>query len=302
MNQSLSFFSIIIPVYNRAKQLAVCLQSLAQQEYPRDCFEVIVVDDGSEVSLETVVAPFRKQINLSLYKQINAGPAAARNTGAKHAKGDFLAFTDDDCKPASDWLKVLAKYFKKTPDFLVGGRTINRLTDNIFSATSQLIVDIVYRHYNANPEQARFFASNNIAIPARKFNELGGFNTKFRTSEDRELCDRWLHHGYRMIYAQDAVIYHAHQLNLRTFCKQHFNYGRGAYRYHKIRAQRGSGTMHGEMKFHLNLHNWLFYPFTQVSLKKSVPLAGTLLLWQLMNALGFLYEAANQDSIVKRLG
>lgn len=263
---------------------------------------MIVVDDGSELPLETVVAPFRKQINLALLKQTNAGPAAARNTGAKHAKGDFLAFTDDDCTPASDWLKVLAKYLEDTPNCLVGGRTINRLTDNIFSATSQLIVDIVYRHYNANPQQVCFFASNNMVIPAQKLNELGGFNTRFRTSEDRELCDRWLYHGYRMIYAQDAVIYHAQQLNLRSFCKQHFNYGRGAYRYHKIRAQRGSGTMLGEMKFHLNLRNWLLYPFTQFSWKKSVLLAGALLLWQLMNALGFLYEAAKQNSIIKRLG
>lgn len=289
-SQKLPFFSTIIPTYNRPKQLAVCLQSLARLEYPQDRYEVIVVDDSSELSLETVVALFRKQINLTLYKQENAGPATARNTGAKHAKGDFLVFIDDDCTPASDWLKVFAKHFKNTPDCLVGGRTINRLTNNLFSTTSQLIVDIVYRHYNANPEHARFFASNNIAIPAREFHELGGFNPRFRTSEDRELCNRWLHHGYRMVYAEDAVIYHAHPLNLRTFCKQHFNYGRGACRYHKIRAERGSGTIHGEMKFHLNIRNWLFYPFTQVGLKNSIPLAGALLLWQVINAVGFFCE------------
>ena len=107
MKQSQPFFSIIIPTYNRPKQLVVCLESLADLEYPRDCFEVLVVDDGSEISLEPVIAPFHKRINLTLLKQTNAGPAAARNTGARQAKGDFLTFVDNDCKPASDWLKVL---------------------------------------------------------------------------------------------------------------------------------------------------------------------------------------------------
>jgi len=285
------FFSIVIPTYQRPLQLAACLQALAKLDYPRERFEVIVVDDGSPMSLEIAVAPFRSQFNLTVIKQANAGPAAARNNGAKQAKGDYLAFTDDDCAPAPDWLQILATVFKENPDCLAGGRIINRLTDNLFSTTSQLIVDIVYRHYNANPQQARFFASNNMAIPAPRFHELGGFNTNFRTSEDRELCDRWRHRGWRMIYAENAVIHHAHPLTLRKFCRQHYAYGKGAYRYHQIRSQRGSGTMAGEMKFHANLRNWLLYPFTQVRWTKALPLAGTLLLWQIINAAGFFAEA-----------
>jgi len=285
------FISIIIPTYSRPTQLATCLQSLANLRYPRDRFEVIVVDDGSPMSLETAVAPIRKQLNLKLLKQPNAGPAAARNRGAQQAQGEYLIFTDDDCAPAPDWLQAFAATIAEMPDCLAGGRTINRLTDNLFSTTSQLIVDIVYRHYNANPQQARFFASNNMALPAQRFHELGGFNANFRTSEDRELCDRWRQRGWRMIYAEDAVIYHAHDLTLHKFCRQHYAYGKGAYRYHQLRRQRGSGTIAGEMKFHANLRNWLFYPFTQVRWTKALPLAGTLLLWQVINAMGFFGEA-----------
>jgi GT2 family glycosyltransferase len=288
------FFSIIIPTYQRPLQLATCLQALAKLDYPPERFEVIVVDDGSPTSLELAVAPFRRQINLAVIKQANAGPATARNNGAKQTQGDYLAFTDDDCAPAPDWLQILAAVFKKNPDCLAGGRIVNRLADNLFSATSQLIVDIVYRHYNANPQRARFFASNNMAIPAKRFHELGGFNTNFRTSEDRELCDRWRQRGWRMVYAEDAVIYHAHDLTFAKFCRQHFAYGQGAYRYHQIRQQRGSGTIAGEMKFHANLRNWLFYPFTQVRWTKALPLAGALLLWQFINAAGFFREALKQ--------
>jgi len=286
----LPFFSIIIPTYNRPQQLATCLQALAQLDYPHERFEIIVVDDGSDIFLESIVPPFCNGVELTLLKQANAGPAAARNHGAKQARGDYLAFTDDDCTPAPGWLQTFAAVFSETPNCLAGGRTINRLTDNLFSTTSQVIVDIVYRHYNANPQQARFFASNNMAMPAQRFHELGGFNTNFRTSEDRELCDRWRHRGWRMIYAEDAVIYHAHELTLRKFCRQHYAYGQGAYRYHQIRAQRHSGTMAGEMKFHANLQNWLLYPFTQVRWTKALPLVGTLLLWQIINTAGFFTE------------
>jgi GT2 family glycosyltransferase len=286
-----SFFSVIIPTYSRPAQLRRCLAALAQLHYPRDCFEVVVVDDGSEMSLETTVSPFHQPLNVTLLKQTNAGPAAARNTGAQSANGDFLAFTDDDCIPAPDWMAALARQFAKTPDRLLGGRTINTLPENLFATTSQLIVDVVYRHQNADPEQARFFASNNMAMPRKLFHDIGGFNPYFRTSEDRELCNRWRFHRYAMTYVEEAIVYHAHDLSFAGFCQQHWRYGRGAYHYHTIRAQRGSGTLRDDMQFHVNLQNWLVHPFTQVSFTKAFPLAGMLLLWQLINVAGFCAEA-----------
>jgi glycosyltransferase involved in cell wall biosynthesis len=92
MEQKQPFFSIIIPTYGRPNQLEVCLNSLSRVDYPSNCFEVIVVDDGSETPPEAVVANFRDQISITLLIQPNSGPASARNTGAAHAKGEFLAF------------------------------------------------------------------------------------------------------------------------------------------------------------------------------------------------------------------
>src|SRR5713226_6572342 len=106
MEQQRPFFSIIVPTYNHPKQLAACLQSLARLEYPRDRFEVIVVDDGGAAALEAVVAPFKNQIDVMLLRQSHSGPAAARNTGAARAKGEFLAFTGADCTPATNWLQT----------------------------------------------------------------------------------------------------------------------------------------------------------------------------------------------------
>ena len=233
MEEAHPVFSIIIPTYNRFKELAVCLHSLTCLDYPRDCFEVIVVGDGGSALPEAVVDGIRQKIDVKLLTQAHAGPAGARNTGAKRARGKFLAFTDDDCIPKADWLKKLAARFAQTPDHLIGGRTLNAMKSNPYSTTSQMIVDIVYSYYNQDPKRARFFASNNLAIPAERFHELGGFDATFRTSEDRELCDRWLHHGYHMTYAPEAIIYHEHILTLGGFLRQHFGYGRGAFRFHK---------------------------------------------------------------------
>jgi len=286
MGQLQPFYSIIIPTYARPVQLAECLEALARLEFPRESFDVIVVDDGSASPLEGLVQRFRDHLDISLVTAAHAGPAAARNRGADRATGRFFAFTDDDCRPAPDWLHALAVRCAAVPDHIVGGRTVNALPGNPYATTSQLILDVAYAHYNAEGAAAKFFASNNLTIPADRFRAIGGFNANFTTSEDRELCDRWLHHGYRMTYAPEAVVYHAHALSLRRFWCQHFGYGRGAWRFHHIRAQRGS-------RFE---PDWIFYrrlgvaPLAKVRGPRMPIIAALLLLSQVANGAGFFYE------------
>jgi len=241
--------------------------------------------------MESVVAPFRDRLLIKLLTQANAGPAAARNRGASHAEGDFLAFTDDDCAPSLDWLQALAARFAKRPDHAIGGRTINALPNNPFSAMSQAIIDRVYAHHNAQPGQARFFASNNLALPAHLFLAVGGFDRTFRASEDREFCDRWLFHGYPMTYAPEVLVYHANPLTLCTFFRQHFCYGRGAFRFYQARARRGSGRFAPDLKFnieaigHLAPRKWN---------RQMLKMLGLILAWQGASASGFTWEMLNQ--------
>jgi len=101
-------FSVVIPTCNRPSRLRACLESRVRVEYPRAQFEVIVVDDGSSTSLKEIVSDYEPHLNITLLVQSNRGPAAARNAGARRAKGRFLAFTDDDCRPAPDWLGALS--------------------------------------------------------------------------------------------------------------------------------------------------------------------------------------------------
>ena len=283
-------FSIVVPTHSRPTQLGVCLESLAALNYPRDRFEVIVVDDGSRTVPEAVVDPFRGRLDVSLLTQPNSGPAAARNTGAGRAKGEYLAFTDDDCTPAPEWLSTLAARFALTPDHMVGGRILNLLTENAYSAASQLIITYLYAYYNAHPNHARFFTSNNIALPTGRFHAIGGFDTSYTcwTSEDRELCDRWLYHGRRMVYAPEVLVYHAHLLTLRSFWWQHHDYGRGAFCFHQARAQRGRGRVRLEpARFYLNL---LRCPFSQSQEGQKLQVTALMALSQVAHTTGYVRE------------
>jgi glycosyltransferase involved in cell wall biosynthesis len=296
-------FSIVIPSYNRPAQLLRCLESIIALDYPRDLIEVLVIDDGSSVPYESVIAAFENRLNVRLLKQENKGPGSARNYGVKNARHDYVAFTDDDCHPDRFWLKILAQTLADCPQALVGGHTVNLLTENPFASASQLIADVVYRHYNRDPQNATFFATNNMALSRVMFEEMGGFDTEFykAASEDREFCDRWRYSKNRMIYVPQAIIRHEHHMGLRSFLKQHMNYGRGAFHFHRIRSQRQSGSIIRETEFHMNLSNWLIRPIADTpGFLPKIRTLSLLTAWQVANAVGYFYEVARHSLTVSR--
>jgi len=291
MSQSLPTFTVVIPSRDRPLQLARCLSSLAQLDYPRDLLSIIVVDDGSEPSIDAAIRPFLTRLPFRLFVQQGAGPAAARNRGAAAAQSRFVAFTDDDCRPSSDWLRLLALSLTQFPERAVGGRTINGLPSDRYSTASQLLISFLYSYYNPHREDARFLTTNNLAVPRDKFIEIGGFDTRFlrAAAEDRELCDRWLQRGWKLSYVPEAVVYHEHAMTLRGFCKQHWTYGQGAWRYRLARAERERKPVRVvPLRFYARL---LARPFREgYPVPVAAKVAGLLLLSQVANAGGFFTE------------
>ncbi len=283
--------SVVIPTHGRPERLARCLEALAEQDLPRDRFEVIVVDDGSPVSPTDAVDSVAGRIETQLLRQPQSGPAGARNTGAARARGGLLAFTDDDCVPDRGWLRVLHETAAATPGAGVGGYTRNLLTGNLCSAASQLLIDYLYERFNRNPEDATFFASNNLALPTESFRRLGGFAETFPlpAGEDRELCDRWRYEGLRLVYAPEATIGHQHALDLAHFWRQHFRYGRGAHEFRRIRMQRGEGVGFEGLSFYTRL---IAFPFSRAAWPRALALSGLLFLSQVANTAGFLWQLA----------
>jgi len=282
--------SVIIPTYQRPLQLAGALRALARQRYPNDEFEVIVVNDGGAESLKSVLQPFERDLQLRLLCQPNAGPGAGRNTGAAQARGALIAFLDDDCEPAPDWLRTLKSAAEAAPGCLLGGRTIAGFPEVSCLVASQMIQGIVYDFYNAQPASARFFASNNMAVPADLFRSLCGFDGEFRiAAEDRDFCERWRLAGRRMLYVPGAVVNHCNRLTLTGFLRQHFRYGRGAAQFHRKRSRRASSPLRSHVAMYLPWHKWLLRPWREASGSLAARLQLLLLLWQVANTAGFVY-------------
>lgn len=280
-------FTIIVPTYNRPKQLEVLLESLTKLAAPEGGFEVIIVDDGSQVDLNAVAEPFYTQLSLTLLLQSNSGPAQARNYGTEQARTYYIAFTDDDCTPDSNWLIAAAAHLNDYPDVMVGGKIINRLTSNRYAETSQLIVDMVYAHYNAQPQATAFFTSNNIILPREQFLDLGGFDVENfgYVSEDRDLCDRWLQAGYVLHHLSEAIIYHAHDLTLQKFLRQHFHYGQGAWAFYRARERLAARA---DMSFHTSTSPWQFVRQKASTRRDHLHFGALLGLWQFAYGAGYV--------------
>lgn len=286
------YFSIIIPTYNRSDILMPCIRAITRLDYPPDRFEIIIVDDGSQFPVSLPEAHLQEGIMITVLQQCNGGPASARNAGAQKARGDIFAFTDDDCVPDAHWLREFANAFHKTPSDLLGGRTINGLRENPYSTASQIIADEAYTYFFSRKSELRFFASNNMAIPARLFHECGGFDPSFRTAEDRDFCDRWMRDGHSLTYVPKAVVHHHHHLTFTTFCRQHFHYGRGAYRFHRGRAGRGPYSFKPDLRFYAAVfRRALFSPLSGLSLR----MAALMGVWQLANVAGFLWQGVFRE-------
>jgi GT2 family glycosyltransferase len=274
--------SVIVPTRDRPGQLARCLGALARLELDGRALEVVVVDDGSDTPVELGQRPGLRALRLR-----GAGPAAARNAGAAAARAPVLAFTDDDCEPERDWLRVLASRLAGTPGAVVGGRAVNAVGRNRCAAASQLLLDYLHGYYNLEPDDARFLTSNNLAVRAGDFARLGGFDESFGLAggEDRELGFRARRLGHPLVYEPRAVVRHHHRLSPRGFVRQHFRYGRGAARFRQ--ASGLSGLRLEPLAFYGNL---VAYPWRRRPRGGEVALSGLLALSQVANAAGFAYE------------
>lgn len=282
-------FSVIIPSYNCAQPLQNCLEGLSAQEFPRDQFEIIISDDGSPTPMEPVAVPFRDRLRISVVTHPNRGPGAARNRGAECAQGTYFAFIDSDCIPAPDWLSALASRFASLPHHLISGGIVNALPANPFSTATQLIVTFVHEYHARRGEGERFFNSTNIALPAERFRKLAGFDETLWTSEDYDFCHRWQHAGYEMTHAPEALVYHAHVLTFAGFCRQHYRYGRGLFRFRLQLARRTGRPLKGERAgFYLGL---LRFPLTLGQRPRDWLHALLVALSQAATAIGVLREA-----------
>jgi GT2 family glycosyltransferase len=293
VNHARPFVSVVVPTCGRPDALRRCLLSLATQDYGTDAFEVIVIDDGSPEPVE-LPGEIRGRMAVTVQHQARAGPAAARNRGLKAARGDYIAFLDDDCEASSAWLHELVASLEAHSGAGAGGTVVNGLEKNLFAEASQTLVSFLCAYYNADPQNARFFTSNNLAFPRAALMESGGFDAEYQraAAEDRELCDRWRRQGRRLVTASRAVVRHEHNLTFVRFWRQHFVYGSGAWHYWRHRASgRASRVKVEPLAFYRRLLTWPI----RMHGASGTPVALLLVMAQFANAAGFVTEACRPE-------
>jgi GT2 family glycosyltransferase len=274
------FFSIVIPTRDRVSQLTACLQSIAALDYPRDRMEVIVVDDGGVEPLReaTSAVPFQ------LIRITHGGPGQARNAGAARAKGDYLAFTADDCLVDARWLRELADAARRVAGAAVAGTVRHGLPGDPYATASHALTTALTASLKNGG--ASFFTPNNLAVPADAFREVGGFDAAFDfgAGEDRDFCARWIDRGIAIVEAPQAIVEHRHPLTFGSFLRQHFTYGRGSCLFRQRLRNRGGASRPPEpLRFYATL--------VQDAGRDSSSLL--VVLSQLANACGYARQASS---------
>lgn len=281
-------WSIAIPAYNRPARLQDCLTALAGLDAPAGGFEVVVVDDGSSPPLaESVTIP--DGLDARILRQDNAGPASARNHAVREARGAWIAFTDDDCQPRPGWLFAFSEAIDADPDRLVGGHTVNALTNCAPAEASQSLIDYLHDYFNTRGAGPTFFPSNNFCLAKQAYEMLGGFDEGFplAAGEDRDFCDKALHKEMALAYQPRAVIDHRHGMTLRGFWCQHFNYGRGAYAFQRAKAGRENQPVRIErLSFYTGL---VMYPMRGGLSLPRLTQSCLMAVSQVANVMGYAY-------------
>jgi GT2 family glycosyltransferase len=288
--------AVVIPAHGRQGQLNDCLRALAAQTLDLRAFEVIVVDDGSAPSLELCPDVIEGGLDVRLVAQVNKGPAAARQAGVALAGARFIAFTDDDCLPRPQWLERLIEALDAHDGAIVGGATVNGLTRNVFSEASNVLLDFLAESFERSRSLKPFFPSNNMAMSRQAFLDIGGFDERFTlaAAEDRELCERWIARGGKLVRVEEALLEHRHGLSLGEFLRQHHNYGRGAARLAQIRREYGRGTPAPEgLGFYWRM---LAFPFGRFPFGKAAKISCLIGISQLVMISGIVREMAVRRS------
>ncbi len=228
--------SIVIPTYNRKKDIEKAVESILKIDYPD--YEVIVVDDASKDNTIKTLKKFKTKKLRIIRRKINGGPAAARNDGIKAAKGSFIAFTDSDCTVSKNWIRDLVKFFETLPDNAAGvcgtiypPKGANFLMRLIYFMP-QMDGNTSIAERKKKPFEVDNISCNNAVWKSDAIREMKGFDESFfrdfRTvPEDSELCYRTLKKGYKFYMRPGASTYHHFRPTLKEFLEQSYRAGRG---------------------------------------------------------------------------
>ena len=221
-------FSVIIPVYNRPDELEELLESLSIQTYKTD-YEIVIVEDGSSKPSEHLVKQFSGSLDISYYFKENTGPGDSRNFGMRKARGNYFIFVDSDCILPPQYLEEVAGALKKHPADCFGGPdTAHRSFSPIQKAINHAMTSFMTTggiRGSKKPVNAFQPRSFNMGISKKAFQATGGFG-RIHPGEDPDLSIRLVNDGFKILYINNAFVYHKRRISWKKFYRQVYKFGK----------------------------------------------------------------------------
>lgn len=219
-------YSILVPVFNRPDEVDELLESLLSQE-EKD-FEVIIVEDGSQVPCKKVCDKYADRLDLHYYYKENSGPGQSRNYGAERAKGDYLLILDSDVVLPKGYIRAVSEELNREPADAFGGPDC---AHESFTDTQKAISYSMTSFFTTGGIRGgkkkldKFYPrSFNMGIRRDVYQELGGFS-KMRFGEDIDFSIRIFKAGKRCRLFPEAWVWHKRRTDFRKFWKQVYNSG-----------------------------------------------------------------------------
>lgn len=220
-------YSFVIPVYNRPDEIRELLESMERLNSPIS-FEVVIIEDGSELRSDQVAREFAEKLDVSYYFKPNTGPGDSRNFGMKKAKADYFLILDSDVILPKDYLQHVHEFLQKKHCDCFGGpdaahpsfSNVQKAID--YSMTSFFTTGGIRGGKKAvNKFQPRSF---NMGISRQAFEGSGGFGT-IHPGEDPDLSLRLQKKGFRICLNPLAKVYHKRRIDWEKFYKQVKKFG-----------------------------------------------------------------------------
>ncbi|UCE00229.1 MAG: glycosyltransferase [Chloroflexota bacterium] len=219
-NESWPFVSVVVCTYNGSTWIRDCCEGLSRLDYPN--YEVIVVNDGSTDGTKKIIS----QYDFKVIHTDNQGLSTARNLGLQEAKGEIIAYLDDDAYPDEQWLRYLAASFKGNHYSGIGGPNIAPPGDGFVSeCVANAPGNPVY--VLLTDQEAEHIPGCNMAFRKDHLQAIGGFDPRFRTAgDDVDVCWRIQENGWSLGLNAAATVWHHRRNSLHNYWKQQVGYGR----------------------------------------------------------------------------
>jgi glycosyltransferase involved in cell wall biosynthesis len=228
------FFSFVIPVFNRPQEIENLLQSIGELSYDHP-FEVVIVEDGSQVLCKEVCDRFResesfqsKGIRLNYFFKSNSGPGDSRNYGMRKAQGDYYIILDSDCLLPATYLSAVADYLSNHEVDCFGGPDAahDRFTDLQKAINYAMTSFFTTGGIRGGSERLGKFQprSFNMGMSKEVFERTKGFGT-IHPGEDPDLTIRIWKEGFHTHLIKEAFVFHERRISWELFYRQVRKFG-----------------------------------------------------------------------------